>query len=317
MQKCPNCGKPTARTKDWACQWCGYPLISKSYRPIPKTYQELKEERRYEEKLPAGRETGVPYPAAAGPLTPTPAPEPEPEPIAKPEFEPVLEAEPAAEPEFEPVLEAEPAAEPEVEPLVEAELEPVTEPEPEPAKPKPKPGRRREKAREPEPVAESKPKPRRRREPVAESKPEPTLEAEPVVEPEVESVIESRVEPTPEPEPEPFAGVEVEPGVIEAGVEQLYPAFAANAAATDAKYKNKMLRVTGLLYRTVINENLDVAYIILTSAKKYGEWKVSCTFDKEHESKLRQLTTENMVTVQGKYDGFGANVQIKDCVLVD
>ena len=281
MQKCPNCGQPTARTKDWACQWCGYPLTSKSFRPIPQTYQELKDERRYEGKLPEEQEAEVIYPAATRPLPPTPAPEPE------PEIESVLESEPVAEPEIE------------LEPVTESE----PEPEPEPAKPKPKPRQQRKKAPEPEP------------EPVAEARPEPTPAPEPVAEPEVEPVMESKVEPTPE--PESFAGIDAGPDVIEAGVEQLYPAFIADAAATDAKLKNKTLRVTGLLYRTVINENLDVGYIILTSAKKYGEWKVSCTFDKEYESQLQQLTAEKEITVQGKYDGFGANVQIKDCILVN
>ena len=86
--------------------------------------------------------------------------------------------------------------------------------------------------------------------------------------------------------------------------------------AADARYKGKMLKLTGLLYRTVINENLDVAYIILTSDKKYGDWKVSCTFNKEHEGELRQLGEEQMVTVQGNYDGYRANVQMRDCVLL-
>ncbi len=45
MKKCPNCGRPTERTKDWACIWCGHPLLSGSYRRIEKTYQELKAER--------------------------------------------------------------------------------------------------------------------------------------------------------------------------------------------------------------------------------------------------------------------------------
>ncbi|MHA2068988.1 MAG: OB-fold protein, partial [Candidatus Thorarchaeota archaeon] len=45
MANCPNCGQPTKRTQDWACQWCGYPLLSKSYRKVPKTYQQLKKER--------------------------------------------------------------------------------------------------------------------------------------------------------------------------------------------------------------------------------------------------------------------------------
>ena len=45
MPKCPNCGRETARTEDWACQWCGYPLLSESYKKIPKTFKQLKEER--------------------------------------------------------------------------------------------------------------------------------------------------------------------------------------------------------------------------------------------------------------------------------
>ena len=50
MRKCPNCGQPTARTEDWACQLCGYPLLSKSYKKIPKTYKQVKEERLYKQE---------------------------------------------------------------------------------------------------------------------------------------------------------------------------------------------------------------------------------------------------------------------------
>jgi ribosomal protein L37AE/L43A len=50
MKKCPNCDRPTKRTLDWACQWCGYPLVSKSYKEIPKTFRQLKEERLLEKK---------------------------------------------------------------------------------------------------------------------------------------------------------------------------------------------------------------------------------------------------------------------------
>ena len=115
MQKCPNCGRPTARTVDWACQWCGYPLLSKSYKKIDKTYKELQEERLGESRsLVAEPEPVVEV-------------EPEPEPVAEAEPEPVAEA------ETEPVVEAEPEsvdeAEPEPEPVAEAEPEPVAEPD--------------------------------------------------------------------------------------------------------------------------------------------------------------------------------------------
>lgn len=49
-RKCRNCGRETVRTEDWACQWCGYSLLSKSCKEIPKTYRELKEERGHDHK---------------------------------------------------------------------------------------------------------------------------------------------------------------------------------------------------------------------------------------------------------------------------
>jgi len=92
MPKCPNCGQETARTEDWVCQSCGYPLLSKSYRKIPKTYRQLQEEKphkTYEQESSAREE-------------PEPASEPEPEPAPQPE--PAPEPEPEPEPESEPML---------------------------------------------------------------------------------------------------------------------------------------------------------------------------------------------------------------------
>ena len=73
MAQCPNCGRDTKRTTDWCCQWCGYPLLSGSYKKLDKSYKELKEER-----LPV---------------------QPEPEPESEPESEPEPEPEPEKQPE--------------------------------------------------------------------------------------------------------------------------------------------------------------------------------------------------------------------------
>lgn len=93
MAQCPNCSRQTLRTKDWACQWCGYPLLSGSYKEILKTYRQLKEE---------------------GLRQPEVVPEPEPEPRIEPEIKPSVE--PEEEPPPEPEKEAEPVAETEPEP---------------------------------------------------------------------------------------------------------------------------------------------------------------------------------------------------------
>lgn len=45
MANCPNCGRSTVRTQDWACQWCGYPLVSGFFKKIEMTYQEARAER--------------------------------------------------------------------------------------------------------------------------------------------------------------------------------------------------------------------------------------------------------------------------------
>ncbi len=52
MRKCPNCGQTAERTEDWACQWCGYPLLSEAYKKIPKTYRQLKEEELDKQEPP-------------------------------------------------------------------------------------------------------------------------------------------------------------------------------------------------------------------------------------------------------------------------
>ncbi len=99
MAQCPNCSRQTLRTSDWACQWCGYPLISDSFKEIPKTYRQLKEEGIHQ---------------------------------AEEAFEPELitETEIISEPEPEPKLKYEPAqaTEIEIKPFVKTE-EPTPEPE--------------------------------------------------------------------------------------------------------------------------------------------------------------------------------------------
>ncbi len=362
MPNCPNCGRVTGRTKDWACPWCGYPLTSKSYKPLEETYREIKGGRPLEYEAEVDTYVPVAEPEAAPEIESPIEVESEPMVAAKTELELEVKPEYMAS-EEEPELEVAPEEESEALVELEGELAAVTEPEPEVVAPEPKPKRKRAakpKAKaepEPEPeselapevkaeavaeleeavaeletmavdeVAEVKPKPKRRFK--AAEEPKPAAEPEATVGPEPEAEAESETGPGPEPEAAPEAEIspvaeaepvemesEVEPGLVQVSIEGLHTAFQSNAEAADAKYRGKMLKLTGLLYRTVINDNLDVAYIILTSAKKFGDWKVSCTFSKQQEGELRRLDEGSMVTVQGKYDGYRVNVQMRDCVIV-
>ena len=139
MARCPNCGRETARTQDWACQWCGHPLLSGSFKKIPKTYKQLQAERQQEQK------------SLARELEPEPEPEPVPEPKSVPVSKRIVEPKPVAAPKPvpepkrvptpvpEPELEPEPVPEPHpipevaTEPVTETVAKPVPEPEPTPA----------------------------------------------------------------------------------------------------------------------------------------------------------------------------------------
>ena len=135
MPKCPNCGQPTERTEDWACQWCGYPLFSTAYKKISKTYKQRKEENLSRQPPPLIEE---PEPELIPEPEPTVEAELPPEPETEPVLEPVPEPPPETSPEPPTVLETRPEQIAVPEPAAEAELPP--EPEPVPVlKPAPEP----------------------------------------------------------------------------------------------------------------------------------------------------------------------------------
>ncbi len=135
MPKCPNCGRDTRRTEDWACQWCGHPLLSGPFKKIPKTYRQLLEERSLqprsvpedEPEAAAARVELKPSPPPAPVAKPKPRPETlsSPEPVAAVEAG-VVEKEPAPPPKPEPVTKTEPIAEamPKPEPVAIPALKP-------------------------------------------------------------------------------------------------------------------------------------------------------------------------------------------------
>jgi hypothetical protein len=124
MPACPNCGRPTLRTRDWACQWCGYPLLSRAYKKIDKTFKELQEER-------------FPSLKAAPENKPPPVPENKPPPVPAPAPAPEVPLQPESELESGPVPPVTLTA-PEPAPELAPEPEPLPLPEP-PPKPEPPP----------------------------------------------------------------------------------------------------------------------------------------------------------------------------------
>lgn len=122
MPKCPNCGREAARTEDWACQWCGYPLLLGPYKKLPKTYKQLKKD------IPVDKEPAISENAISTPSTANIAPISESELHPEPESEREIEPEPERKPEPLAVQQLKPEPKQQTEPELEAE--PVLVPAP-------------------------------------------------------------------------------------------------------------------------------------------------------------------------------------------
>jgi hypothetical protein len=294
MAACPNCGRRTLRTKDWVCQWCGYPLLGGGYKPIDKTYRELQEERspsfRPEEQEP---EPEYKY-----------EPEPEPEPEEKPE--PRWKLNKAPRPSYQ--KKPQPAPEPER----EADVPPRPEPRPvirpsSPLRPNP--------ASQPVPELAPKPQP----EQLPGSRPEPAFlpKAQTAPEPPLQPVAQHKPEPPPAPQPETLTlpAVETITNGTQLTIDQIDGLFRADNIATNAALKDKVIVIKGFVNKVFIRDHLEIRYLVLTGARKVV-WSARCQFDKENSAPMSRLTEGQAVALRGKYDGYGKNIIFKECSLL-
>jgi hypothetical protein len=307
MPACPNCGRQTLRTKDWACQWCGYPLISRAYKIIDKTYKELQEERSLPSKYEEAETDTIPEPEVQAEKQPEPKPEPKRFHFFRHEQKP--RPEPAAE---TPAPAPQPAMKEELQP-VPPKPEPEAEPSPPPA---PLPAQRPEPTKEQEPEVKKSPPPA----PSPVPSPGPPMELKPEAElppaPEPEPV--PQLPPRPEPEPEPVAVVPLDSikDGMEITVDQLNTLFKAEKSNANARFKDKVVIVKGLVEKVFVREHLEIRYIVMTGARKKDLWSVRCSFEKEGATGLNRLNEGEEASVRGTYDGFGKNIIFKNCSLV-
>lgn len=300
MARCPNCGRETLRTEDWACQWCGHPLLYGLFKKIKKTYKQLKEERLHKSK----GETGL-------------IQEREQEPESERKMEPKqdLELIKGIEIEPEPEIGKEAAVDQgiEQETEIEEETEPVQEPEGELEKieeseseleTEPTKAAENEKEVEVGYEEEGKPEP----EEVEEPETEETQESEPETEPKAEK--ETELVPESEQESEP------EPADMELTVGEILTAYEEDDVAADEKFMNKILRVTGTVSLVDVKDRLDIHYIRLTGSGGDPWQSLQCMFDKKHSAALEQLEKGQTVTAQGRYNGSVIAIRMVDCVLV-
>lgn len=106
------------------------------------------------------------------------------------------------------------------------------------------------------------------------------------------------------------------PATVEVTVEELLSIHEVDEVAANAKFANKILKVTGVVGKIEVKDKLAIYYINLESTEKTLLQNVRCTFGKKHGPELNQLAKGQTVTVQGKYDGYTIDIFVRDCVLV-
>ena len=282
MPACPNCGRATMRTRDWACQWCGYPLLSRAYKKIDKTFRELQDERF------AASRSSVPEPDL--------------------DMEPTPESRAAYEPPPEPTSIAPPPRQERRTPPARPERRASSAPPPAPA---PRPELRPEAELPPSPPPVSIAPPR--------SEPPPELDAPEPALPLAARPTSEPLPPPPEPLPPPPPVALPDLSSVGDGslltVDELDALYKADRLAAHSRLTGKTISIRGFVEKVFIRDHIDVRYIMLTGVNKKVVWPVRCTFNKENVIPMSRLAEGHEVTVRGKYDSYGRNIIFKDCAL--
>jgi hypothetical protein len=101
---------------------------------------------------------------------------------------------------------------------------------------------------------------------------------------------------------------------FELTAEELSGAYAEDEVASDNLYKGKILKVTGKV--SSVNKNIMGVYFIKLSGGGIEDWEIQCTFDKQYSSEVSGLEPGDVVTIEGKCDGYFMSVKMKDCILI-
>jgi len=96
---------------------------------------------------------------------------------------------------------------------------------------------------------------------------------------------------------------------------QLNADYQANQISADAKYKGKLIDVTGTI-NTIGKDVLNDPYVTLNTSQ-YSAFEVQCMFSQVDKSKLASLSSGQIITLQGIVNGQTlTNVIIDGCSIV-
>jgi hypothetical protein len=106
--------------------------------------------------------------------------------------------------------------------------------------------------------------------------------------------------------------ISTQESAITVSARQLYADYEANGVAADAKYKGKVLQVTGVV-NTIDRDIMDKIYVTLKGNQYFGD--IQCFFAESHIGTASQLSKGQTITVKGKCDGKLMNVMLKGCII--
>jgi hypothetical protein len=106
--------------------------------------------------------------------------------------------------------------------------------------------------------------------------------------------------------------ISTQESAITVSARQLYADYEANGVAADAKYKGKVLQVTGVV-NTIDRDIMDKIYVTLKGDQYFGD--IQCFFAESHIGTASQLSKGQTITVKGKCDGKLMNVMLKGCII--
>ena len=316
--KCPNCDLPTMRTKDWACQWCGHPLVSESFPQIPQTYQEVRAERMSKLEPSETAETDVPAENAKCPNCDLPTMRTRDwacrwcgHPLVSGSFQQISKT--YQEVKAERISELAPSETAETDGLAENAESGTFEEEAESVAdvpPSPVVDSSVEVATEIEPTQESAP--------VEESEPEPVAEVEKTLEVEAEAAPEAESEQESVPEPvvkNKLRGREDSETITEVTVSELCSSYQSYGMVGHDEFKDRVFRVTGVVASIIIKDTVDQYYVALTGSEPHPLGDIDFKFERKDVPELKQLTIGQGLTIQGRYNGFVTNIILADCVI--
>lgn len=103
-----------------------------------------------------------------------------------------------------------------------------------------------------------------------------------------------------------------EPPVLKVTADQIFSDYTANEVAADAKYKSKMIEVSGIV-GTIGKDIVDSPYVTLKAGGEYSISSVQCMFTKNDEAVLATVVKGKTISLIGKVSGKLGNILLQDC----